>query len=141
MAGAGIRVGVDLVSVQRVAEFFQRRGAAFLADHFTAAEQRQLGAVADGRLETLAGRIAAKEALIKVLAPLEQVIAWRDVEVLAEPGRAPTARFHGAAEALARVRGLGAVDVSISHEGAWAVAVAAGAVTTGRHDDGERRER
>lgn len=141
MAGADIRVGVDLVSVQRITEFFERRGADFLADHFTEAERHQLGAVSNGRLDTLAGRVAAKEALIKVLAPVNQIIAWREVEVLAEPGHAPTARFLGAAAELARARGLGSVDVSISHEGAWAVAVAAGVFTTNSHDGGEGRER
>ncbi|HET9015767.1 MAG TPA: holo-ACP synthase [Thermomicrobiaceae bacterium] len=124
--GIDIRVGVDLVSVQRITDIVERRGARFLTDHFSAAERRQLEAVANGRLETLSGRVGAKEALIKMLAPEDQMVPWRDIEVLAQGGRAPAARLSGAAAELAQARGLGSVDISISHEGLWAVAVAVG---------------
>lgn len=59
---------MDLMSVRRINDVCQRRGADFLADHFSPAEREQLAAVANGRLETLSGRVAAKEALTKLLA-------------------------------------------------------------------------
>ncbi|MEU6225161.1 4'-phosphopantetheinyl transferase superfamily protein [Streptomyces sp. NPDC047042] len=137
-----IRVGVDLVSVARISQLLDSSSGRVLADHFTDREREELERVSNGRLETLSGRIAAKEAVIKVLAPEGEIIRWAEVEILGPAGRAPRAQLSGRAARLASERQLQAIDISISHEGPWAVAVAAGAIGApgtdrDRHNGGE----
>ncbi|MFI7497616.1 holo-ACP synthase [Streptomyces sp. NPDC049687] len=122
-----VRVGVDLVSVARVSRLMDSSAGRLLADHFTDRERAELEQVSNGRLETLSGRIAAKEAVIKVLAPEGEIIRWAEVEILGPAGRVPRAHLSGRAARLAFERHLDAIEISISHEGPWAAAIAAGA--------------
>jgi phosphopantetheine--protein transferase-like protein len=109
MATTHIRVGADLVSVAQIARL--SADPAFLARAFHPVE------IGDGRPEHLAGILAAKEAFFKAVgsAPL-----WLAVEVVrAESGR-PALRLGGSVSQLA----VQQVDVSISHAGDYAIAVA-----------------
>ncbi|MET7848638.1 4'-phosphopantetheinyl transferase superfamily protein [Streptomyces avermitilis] len=137
-----VRVGVDLVSVARISRLLDSSPGRLLADHFTDREREELDRVSNGRLETLSGRIAAKEAVIKVLAPEGEIIRWAEVEILGPAGRAPRAHLSGRAAQLASERHLHAIEISISHEGPWAAAIAAGATGApgtdrDRHNGGE----
>ncbi|WP_405008929.1 holo-ACP synthase [Kitasatospora sp. NBC_01539] len=120
------RVGVDLVHIPRVRALAERHGARWLADHFTEREQAELAVVRGGRAATLAGRIAAKEAFIKLLAPRSRLVLTRDIEVLRAPGGAPLARPAAGALAELRSSGIDHWSLSITHEGEWALAVAVG---------------
>ena len=68
----------------------------------------------------LAGRYAAKRAACLALGGNEGEMAG-DIEVVREPGRAPTLRFHGAAKRAGAPAVKG--HVSISHSGNYAVAL------------------
>ena len=58
--------GIDLVEVDRIRDAVERHGERFLRRIYTAGEQAQAG---DGplRIQFLAGRFAAKEAVLKAL--------------------------------------------------------------------------
>ena len=72
----------------------------------------------------LAGRFAAKEAVVKALSPDAPVgLAYRDVAIRTD-GNRPQVELTGAAAALAARRGVAAVTVTISHERAYALAFA-----------------
>lgn len=90
----------------------------------TAPELTGLGRRAEDP-EAVAGRVAAKEAVIKVLAP-DDVVPWRDIEVFNEPGGAPVVRLTGRAAEWAARRHLRRLEVSITHDAGWAAAVAVG---------------
>ncbi|MFJ9566075.1 holo-ACP synthase [Streptomyces fuscichromogenes] len=122
-----VRVGVDLVSVARISRLLDTSAGRLLTDHFTDRERAELERVANGKLETISGRIAAKEAVIKVLAPEGEIIRWVEVEILGSAGRVPRAHLSGRAARLASERHLDCIEISISHEGPWAAAIAAGA--------------
>lgn len=122
----GVRLGVDLVHVPRIAQLMERHGERWLADHFTERERDQLAVVRGTPTATVAGRIAAKESFIKVLAPAGQLVLTRDVEVLRGPGGAPLVHPRGSALRQLRAHGIDRWTVSITHEGEWALAVAAG---------------
>jgi holo-[acyl-carrier-protein] synthase len=77
------------------------------------------------RREFLAGRLAAKEAVLKGLGTgLTSGIAWRDLEVLRGPGGAPLLHLSGRAAAVAAGLGATQIRLSLSHDHEKAVAVA-----------------
>src|SRR6476469_2220877 len=107
------RIGVDAVSVDRVALAVSRSGPGFLKKVYTPAEV----AYCAGNEERLAGRWAAKEAVIKCFDGTGICFPRRRIEVLPGPNGAPRARLLG--------DGRGAqVEVSITHHSRLAVATA-----------------
>jgi NAD(P)H-hydrate epimerase len=107
------RIGVDAVSVDRIALAVKRSGAGFLNKVYTQAEL----AYCAGNDERLAGRWAAKEAVIKCFDGTGICFPRRKIEVLPGPNGAPRARLLG--------DGRGAqVEVSITHHSRLAVATA-----------------
>jgi hydroxyethylthiazole kinase-like uncharacterized protein yjeF len=107
------RIGVDAVSVDRVALAVRRSGPGFLAKVYTPAEQ----AYCNGVAERLAGRWAAKEAVIKCFDGTGICFPRRRIEVLPGPSGAPRVRL------LGNDRGA-RVEVSITHHSQLAVATA-----------------
>lgn len=128
------RVGVDLVPLARVAELLADGAGRALRRMLSTAElaaSRTPNGAADP--EGIAGRIAAKEAVFKVLAADGhdgQTLPWLGIEILRGPGGRPHVRLGGRAAEIAARAGLGPVDVSISHSGGFAVAVAAAVADT-----------
>jgi holo-[acyl-carrier protein] synthase len=75
--------------------------------------------------ERIAGRFAAKEAILKALGTgWSQGLGWNQIEILPDAAGAPAAVLSGAA--AARLAALGATRclVSISHQGDYATAFA-----------------
>src|SRR5256885_3186882 len=107
------RIGVDAVSVDRIALAVKRSGSGFLNKVYTPAEQ----AYCAGNDERLAGRWAAKESVIKCFDGTGICFPRRRIEVLPGPNGAPRVRLLG--------DGRGAhVEVSITHHSRLAVATA-----------------
>ncbi len=75
----------------------------------------------DASLQTLAGRFAAKEALIKALSG-DPAIEWHGIEVGKESSGKPVIWLHGNTAQLALRLGVRKLHVSISHDGDTAVA-------------------
>jgi holo-[acyl-carrier protein] synthase len=108
-----VGVGVDVVEVARLARSLERTPA-LLERLFTADEQ------AVDKLESLAARFAAKEAVAKVLgAP---GLAWIEAEVVRLENGAPILVLHGEALALAQGMGIAHWHLSLSHDGGFATA-------------------
>jgi len=107
------RIGVDAVSVDRIALAVKRSGPGFLNKVYTAAEQ----AYCAGDPERLAGRWAAKEAVIKCFDGTGICFPRRRIEVLPGPNGAPRARLLGDSRGAL-------VEVSITHHSHLAVATA-----------------
>lgn len=106
-------VGVDVVEVARLGRSLERTPA-LLDRLFTPAEQ------AVEKLESLAARFAAKEAVAKVLgAP---GLAWVEAEVVRLDSGAPLLVLHGDAAALATSLGITRWHLSLSHDGGFATA-------------------
>ena len=119
--------GIDLIEVARIERMLDDHEARFLSRCFTEGEQRYCAANPARRAEHLAGRFAAKEAVLKVLGTgWSGGIAWTDVEVVREPSGKPGVRLHGEAAAVAADLGVGMILLSISHTGIHAMASAVG---------------
>jgi len=120
---AVIGIGADLVEVGRVARAYGRFGDRLLERLFTPEEIKYCMARVDFA-SALAGRFAAKEAVVKALSPAAPVgLAYRDVAIRTDGSR-PKVELAGVAAALAAERGVGDVMVTISHEKGYAVAFA-----------------
>lgn len=108
-------VGTDIVRISRLSNL---SSPAFLARSFTAAELK----ICAGRSESLAGRWAAKEAVMKALGAGVGEVALTDIDIAREESGRPVVRLSGTAAQRARDVGLTGWDVSISHDGDYAIA-------------------
>jgi holo-[acyl-carrier protein] synthase len=121
--GLGLTVGIDIVPVERMARLAER-GDALEGRVFTAAELERCGE-RGRRDECLAARFAAKEAVMKAFGKgLADGISFANAEVTAGEGGRPEIRLHGPLSDLASERGLQGIELSLSHAGGIAVAVA-----------------
>lgn len=119
-----VRIGVDIIEIERIERALARWGGRFLKRVYTPAEV----AYSRGRVSELAVRFAAKEAVSKALGTGMQGISWREIEILGDERGKPLVHLHGQAQARAEYLGLTELDVSLSHscENAVAMAVAMG---------------
>jgi holo-[acyl-carrier protein] synthase len=115
-----IATGVDLLEIERMRAAVATHGERFLQRVFTPLE---LEANAQ-KMESLAGRFAAKEAVAKALGCGIGDVAWKEIEILRAESGAPRLILHGAAERIASEQGLASWSLSLSHSQSHAVAVA-----------------
>lgn len=121
-----LTVGVDLVEIERIAEVVQRHGDRFIERVFTATECAECA----GRVEALAARWAAKEAVAKALGTGIGDIQWREVEVWCDQRGKPHIRLHGAAQQRASALGIAELAVSLAHANDHAIAFVVGSAPT-----------
>ena len=87
-----LRTGVDLIEIDRVAEVIARHGKRYLERIYTPAELEQCGK----RTESLAGRFAAKEAVLKALGTgWRDGLAFADIEIRNDERGQPQVIPHG----------------------------------------------
>jgi holo-[acyl-carrier protein] synthase len=113
-------VGIDLIEIARIVAILERFPDRFRRRVLTEAEARYCGR----KVDRIAGRWAAKEAISKVLGLGVRGVGWREIEILPNWAGAPQVRLHARAAARAAALRLEEVTVSISHERSMAVAVA-----------------
>lgn len=123
-------LGVDLLAMNELDRLLTRswfREYAYTAEELATADE--LGE--SRRREFLAGRFAAKEAIVKALGcGYGSGIAPRQAAVLRAESGAPCIQLSGALARAADELGLVELDVSISHKTGFVVAVAVGRVRT-----------
>jgi len=129
-----------MVDVSEVARSLARFGDRYARRVFSDDELALWpGAVPARACADLAERFAGKEATIKVLAPGEQGLDWRTIEVRRHRPAGCSVRLSGTAAALAQEAGIGRVTLSVSSAGGVAMAVAVGSGGgSGRRRPGER---
>ncbi len=116
------RVGVDIIEIARVAEAIDRYGERFLHRVYTDAEIEYC----KGRVNQLASRFAAKEAVVKALGTGDSGIGWKDMEIVSAGDGAPSIVLHGKALDRFNQLGLAELAVSLSHSKEYAVASVVG---------------
>lgn len=120
-----MRVGIDLLNVDELDRLATRPW--FRRFIFADAELDQAYALGARSREFLAGRFAAKEAVLKVLGiGLFQGVPPRDISLGRADNGEPTVVLHGAARVAAQRRRITDVEVSITHKGQVVAAVAIG---------------
>ena len=111
-AAAGvIRAGVDRVELDEIRNTLQVVGKGFLERVYTPAEI----SFCAGRVERLATRFAAKEAVAKMLGTGFRGLGWREIEVLSSPHGEPHFLLHHRARDRANRLGITSISVSLTH--------------------------
>ena len=117
-----LATGVDLLEIQRLQDAVNTHGERFLKRVFTPRELDEN----IKKMESLAGRFVAKEAVAKALGCGIGDVSWQEIEILRAESGAPQLVLHGAAERMASNQGLTSWSVSLSHSKSHAVAIAVG---------------
>ena len=127
-------IGIDAVEIERIRSARRRIGARF-TERILSEEERGILATSSTPDTFLAGRFAAKEAVLKVLGTgLGRGISWQQVSVIREPSGAPRVVLAGRALERARRLGIDRILLSISHCREYATAQALG-VGAGPHPE------
>ncbi len=106
-----IKVGCDLVEIKKFKKSMERGGSKFLDKIFLPQEL----AVSE-KIETLAGIFAAKEAVFKALGG--KVGDWHNLEIVKNKNGRPEIKMLESNDRII------SQDISISHDGEYAMAVA-----------------
>jgi holo-[acyl-carrier protein] synthase len=112
--------GVDLIEIDRIDQVLDQHGQHYLDRVFTAEEI----ALSGRRVESLAGRFAAKEAVAKALGCGIGEVTWKEIEILENEAGAPILQLFGEAALKAEALGVETWSVSISHSQSHAMALA-----------------
>lgn len=116
--------GIDLVEFGRLEQMLDRHGQRMLDRIFTVREQDDAEHLRN-RIERLAGRFAAKEAVMKLVGTgWRDGIAWTDVEVFNDSLGRPVVNICGRVKELADTRGIDQITLSITHTDRFAIASA-----------------
>lgn len=116
--------GIDLVDCPRIEAMMERHGERFVQRIFTAAEQAYAEANKN-EIEKLAGRFAAKEAILKLMGTgWRGKIAWTDIEIVNNSSGQPEVTLDGEVKKIADKLGIKHVSVSITHTANFAIASA-----------------
>ena len=116
--------GIDLVDIAEMRRWIEDPRDPLIPRCFV---QEELNEVGDGpdRVERLAGRYAAKEAVLKALGTgFGGGVGFSDVVIYRIPGAPPRVRLTGGAGKAADERGITEWRLSISHAGMIAIASA-----------------
>jgi holo-[acyl-carrier protein] synthase len=116
--------GIDLVDCPRIEDMVNRHGERFLNRVFTAAEQAYAEANKNS-IEKLAGRFAAKEAILKLMGTgWRGKIAWTDMEIINNSAGRPEVTLRGEVKTIADRLAIRHISVSITHTANFAIASA-----------------
>jgi holo-[acyl-carrier protein] synthase len=120
--------GIDIVETARMLRLVNEHGQRFLDRVFTPQEQAYAQSNPKRKIEHLAGRFAAKEAVLKVLGTgWRGGISWTDVEVIKEMSGQPRIALSGECARIASEQNITQWHISISHIETHATASAIGA--------------
>ena len=116
--------GIDLIDLDKFARLVDDSESDFVERCFTV-EERENAEGDPNRMQKLAGRFAAKEAVAKALGTgFNGRVTPMDIEIVSRPSGEPTVLLHGATEGVAGNLGITCWRLSISHSDTAAVASA-----------------
>src|SRR5688500_11359705 len=99
--------GIDIVETARIRQLVDEHAQRFLDRCFTPREQEYCSRNPKRYIEHLAGRFAAKEAILKVIGTgWRGGIAWTDMEILPEPSGQPKVQLTGETQRIAEQAGI-----------------------------------
>jgi holo-[acyl-carrier protein] synthase len=125
--------GIDLVDFPRIEDMVKRHGERFLDRVFTAAEQEYANSNKNV-IEKLAGRFAAKEAVMKLVGTgWRGKIAWTDIEVVNTETGQPEVKLAGEVKKIADKLGITQISISITHTANFAIASAVALAESNGH--------
>lgn len=118
-----VGIGIDIIELERIQKILSRQENTFLARIFTERERKNVPAGEIRKVEFIAGRYAAKEAISKALGTgIGKVFSFQDAEVLSgENGKPNVCMDDSLLERITGQKGC-VCHLSISHSEKYAVA-------------------
>ena len=121
-----VATGIDLIECERLSDVFARHGDRLTRRLLTQSEWEYVQRHRDV-VPRLAGRFAAKEAIMKVLGTgWRGKVAWRDMEILNDGTGRPHVTLTGECKRVADEIGITDILVSITHTTKYGAATAIG---------------
>lgn len=118
-------LGMDIVKIRRVETLFEKHGEIFLQKILADDELALLPEKNRFSPEKIAGKWAAKEAVVKALGcGFGSLCAITDIHILHNEAGAPLAHLTGCGKIYAEKLGIDHIFLSITHEKEYAAAVA-----------------
>ena len=118
--------GIDLIECSRIASIIERHRERFMERILTPDERERAAQFADP-IPHIAGRFAAKEAILKMLGTgWRGDISWNDIQITNDPLGQPLVELTGECARIAQNRGIENVLLSITHTKTHASASAIG---------------
>ncbi len=117
-SAGGLRVGVDLIEIERIRRALERY-ASFTERCFTAAEREEC-LRRPNPPQSFAGRFAGKEAVGKALGCGVR-FTWKEIEIVGRPK--PSVRLSGRTARWAERVRAGEIDLSMTHSRELAAAI------------------
>lgn len=122
-----IRLGTDIIYIPRIQSVIARFGDRFLHRVYTVTEQQDCGCsqlLTRATINKLAGRWAAKEAVVKALGTGWRGVGYTDIEIQRQVSGAPLVLLYHRAATVAAVWENHEWQLSLSHDGEYAIATA-----------------
>ena len=118
-----ISCGNDIIRISRVKDSIEQVGEPFLKRMYTDEEINYCESRRMCKYQSYAARFAAKEAVYKAIAPkTSEDVEWKNIEVKRDRNGKPYIELHGKMEELAEEKKINSMDLSLSHDGDYAMA-------------------
>lgn len=124
-----VGIGIDIVEIERI-KAAASKNPRFLERIFTERE-RDYFEHKKFSPATMAGNFAAKEAVVKALGTGIRDVSFAEIEILRDAFGKPIVTLGGRLESICQAKGIGDIQISISHSKYYAVA---NAIATNRGD-------
>jgi holo-[acyl-carrier protein] synthase len=124
-----VLVGIDAQAIAEVEVSIAQFGDRYIRRLFTDEEVANCEDRPATLAQGLAGRFAAKEAVLKILSIGDVVPAWKSIEILRTETGEPDVVLSGEAAALARQLGVTSLSISLTRGGGIAAAAVVATVS------------
>lgn len=115
--------GNDIIRISRIQDSIEQVGETFLKRVYTEEEISYCESRRMCKYQSYAARFAAKEAVYKAVAPItSEDITWKDIEVKRNINGKPYIQLYGNLEEMVKEKNIDAIDLSLSHDGDYAIA-------------------
>lgn len=117
--------GVDIIQIYRIEKIISNKRDSFLSKIFT---QNEIGYIKKkgNNPRTIAGLYASKEAVSKALGTGIGKVAWHDINITHDERGKPLVNIASRQDSLLMELGINTFDLSISHDGDYAIAFVIG---------------
>ncbi|TJX15187.1 NAD(P)H-hydrate dehydratase [Tissierella creatinini] len=115
--------GIDIVKIERIKNILEKNSSGFYRRIFT---QGEIEYIKNKDEKTVAGLYAAKEAVSKLVGTGIGQLSFKDIEIYHEDKGKPRVKVLGKLGDMLKALDIDEVDLSISHEDEYAIAIAVG---------------
>lgn len=118
-----ISCGNDIIQISRVKNSIEQVGETFLKRVYTDEEIEYCESRRMCKFQSYAARFAAKEAMYKAISPdTSEDVEWKNIEVKRFENGKPYIELHGKLGEIAEEKEIKSIDLSLSHDGDYAMA-------------------